>query len=169
MDHSNNHSTVTQTKVRKPISCDLCDKTFNFAPNLSKHRKNVHRAMFSHACKLCYRRYAFADDLKNHMVYHTGGRLYCDVCNKTFSCNSTLRKHKKAVHQKLRAFACDHCEKRFYSGFELKRHTLSHTGMCFCVTFGQLSSICNNSILNHCFRRKTILMWSMRQKIQTVV
>lgn len=146
----------THTNVPKPVACDLCDKTFNFKSNLSKHRKTVHRAMFSHVCRLCDRRFAFAEDLKNHMTSHTGERLCCNLCNKTFSCLSTLRKHKKSVHQKLRAFACSQCDWRFYSSFELNRHMLLHTGKCSNVTFGQID-LCNNPISNSClFRRETI-------------
>lgn len=105
--------------------------------------------MFSHACQRCDRRFAFAEDLKNHIIkFHTSERLHCNLCGKTFSCMSTLRKHQKSVHQKLRAFACSQCDKRFYSSFELNRHMLMHTGMCFNVTFGQIDFICSNSILN---------------------
>lgn len=77
------------------------------------------------------------------MIYHTGERRFCDLCDKTFSCLSTLRKHKKAVHQKLRAFACDLCSKRFYSGYELKRHRLLHTGM-----YSNIVSITNSNLSN---------------------
>lgn len=147
MDHST--VTMTQTNVPEQLACDLCDKTFNFASNLSKHRKNVHRAMFSHACQRCDRRFAFAEDLKNHIIKsHTSERLHCNLCGKTFSCMSTLRKHQKSVHQKLRAFACSQCDKRFYSSFELNRHMLMHTGMCFNVTFDHIDFTCNNSISN---------------------
>lgn len=103
-DHSNNQSNVPNTNG-KQFTCNICDKKFNRAPNLSKHRKNVHRAILSHACSQCGRRFAFAEDLQYHMIYHTGERRYCDLCDKSFICSSTLNKHKKNVHQKLREFA----------------------------------------------------------------
>lgn len=110
----------------------MCDKAFNKRPNLSKHRKNVHRAILKYACEVdkCGRRFAFAEDLKNHLSYHTGERRSCDLCDKTFVYSSSLKKHKKAIHQRLLTFACDLCERRFYSAFELKRHSHSHTGVC---------------------------------------
>lgn len=126
--HTSSQSNATQIE-KKRYACDLCEKSFNRRPNLSKHRKNIHSSILTHVCGECGRRFAFAEDLKNHLIYHTGERRYCDLCDKSFIYSSSLKKHKKSIHQKLRSFACELCDKRFYSGFELKRHSHSHTGM----------------------------------------
>lgn len=115
----------------KKYACDLCDRSFNHASNLSSHKKIRHREIFSHVCKVCDRRFAFAEDLNYHFIKHTGEKRFCDQCDKSFSYSSTLKKHKRKVHEKIRAHACTICSKRFYSAFELKGHSLLHTGLHF--------------------------------------
>lgn len=159
IDDDNGHSNVPNTEKR--FACDICDKKFNRAPNLSKHRKNVHRTILSHACDQCGRRFAFAEDLQNHKIYHTGERRYCDLCDKSFTWASSLKKHKKKFHQKLREFTCHRCDKRFYSGYELKRHSVLHTGILMYLKASSRINSLYISNLKYIFgcRRKTTRVW----------
>lgn len=123
-----NYPFQNQSNPNRDYACDLCDKSFNHASNLSKHKRTMHREILSHVCKECGKRFAFVQDLNNHLINHTGEKRYCDLCDKSFSYSSSLKKHKRSIHQRLRAFACQLCGKRFFSAFELKRHSRSHTG-----------------------------------------
>lgn len=52
----------------------------------------------------------------------------CDQCNNTFSRSSSLRFHKKAVHQQIRSHVCEQCGKCFVAFTNLERHMFTHTG-----------------------------------------
>lgn len=39
-----------------------------------------------------------------------------------------MKKHKWSVHQGIRPYACEHCDKRFDSKYGLDRHSTTHTG-----------------------------------------
>ena len=45
----------------------------------------------------------------------------CKLCGKLFFDTSTLRKHLKFVHERLKDYACDICNKSY-----IKKQTLSH-------------------------------------------
>lgn len=50
----------------------------------------------------------------------------CSDCGKTFSSNTSLRRHKVAVHQRLRPYACAVCRKCFRQYSDLTRHLQHH-------------------------------------------
>lgn len=62
-------------------------------------------------------------------VFFTGERPYiCDQCGASFAYSSILAKHKKSVHQKIRSFACQICDKRFIVKSKLSEHLFTHSG-----------------------------------------
>eukprot|EP00066_Takifugu_rubripes_P011747 XP_011601013.1 PREDICTED: histone-lysine N-methyltransferase PRDM9-like isoform X1 [Takifugu rubripes] len=52
--------------------------------------------------------------------------LDCSDCGKTFSSNASLRRHKVAVHERLRPYACAMCRKCFRQYSDLMRHLQHH-------------------------------------------
>ena len=55
-------------------------------------------------------------------------RFKCDICDKTFTLNSSLKVHISTVHDKVRAFECPHCPYKATQRGSLKSHILTHTG-----------------------------------------
>lgn len=53
-------------------------------------------------------------------------QLVCSDCGKTFSSNTSLRRHKVAVHESLRPYACTVCRKCFRQYSDLTRHLQHH-------------------------------------------
>uniref|UniRef100_H3DAC1 PR domain containing 9 n=1 Tax=Tetraodon nigroviridis TaxID=99883 RepID=H3DAC1_TETNG len=53
-------------------------------------------------------------------------QLVCPDCGKTFSSNTSLRRHKVAVHESLRPYACTVCRKCFRQYSDLTRHLQHH-------------------------------------------
>ena len=46
----------------------------------------------------------------------------CEICEKRFKNNSSIRKHIKIVHGEEKEFACNVCNKKFSEQFELTIH-----------------------------------------------
>lgn len=53
-------------------------------------------------------------------------RFDCSDCGKTFGSNTSLRRHKVAVHERLRPYACAVCRKCFRQYSDLTRHLQHH-------------------------------------------
>ena len=67
--------------------------------------------------------------LEVHIERHNPSKLYqCNVCNKQFKQNFTLKEHMR-LHVQDNQIVCDKCPKRFISIRRLKEHNESvHVG-----------------------------------------
>ena len=96
----------------KPYQCNLCD---------SKQRKNYDLIQHHE---------------RNHIDVENRPKFICDECGNELFSNSTLKRHKTKVHEKLGndkkigdfevetrlKFICEECGKELFSKASLKRH-----------------------------------------------
>ena len=124
--------------------CTLCDSVLVSKRGLSDHVRKLHspRTKLQTAnrlaqrikCTLCEKSYKHRDDLKVHLLWHSGQRPYeCNVCSKKFYSRKILRRHCSYVHDKVKRyqvqrFQCNICDKRFTNSTSLKRHMYIHCG-----------------------------------------
>ena len=68
------------------------------------------------------------DASKDHLAYEKSKRCICNLCEKSFSDLSNLKRHKYTVHEGHKDFKCESCHKAFSSRFDLKKHIYIHEG-----------------------------------------
>ena len=88
---------------------------------------NNFATMDKYQCDICEKdfvsKYVFARHLKEmHMHSKRDETNYCDLCDKVFI---NIRGHKMSVHENIRNFTCDICDKSFCYSKDLRRHYLS--------------------------------------------
>ncbi|XP_015910613.2 uncharacterized protein [Parasteatoda tepidariorum] len=119
------------------FSCSDCSyKTFSLF-KLNNHRK-IHSDERSYVCETCGKGFKQISQLRNHVVIHldrksiTEKRWYseqlCDICGRKFSDAKCLRKHKQAVHKKLKPYVCTFCGHLSARKAMLQLHMRQHTG-----------------------------------------
>lgn len=68
-----------------------------------------------------------ANEIECHKNTFDDKLLYeCDECNRSFTRFSSMIRHKKAVHEGIRPYACSECGKRFAVSYDRKKHLLTH-------------------------------------------
>ncbi|XP_070502435.1 zinc finger protein 813-like [Chironomus tepperi] len=48
--------------------------------------------------------------------------IFCDICNKIFTSQRTLKDHTSRIHLKVKKHHCNHCQYSCFSSYELKCH-----------------------------------------------
>lgn len=134
--------------------CDECGKTFSTRGNLTSHISS-HTAAYN--CSECHRNYRSLAKLSEHWRVHSGERPYlCTFCGRSFYTASLLSKHQLVhtrekplrcvhcaarfgrhdhlkihvvrVHEPHRLLVCPQCDGKFVFAYQLREHTLIHTG-----------------------------------------
>lgn len=82
----------------RPYSCDICPASFKFKFALKVHTENVHEDRRPFSCRVCKKGFRHELALREHSRTHTGERLNCDRCDKTFANSSNRSKHMRDVH-----------------------------------------------------------------------
>lgn len=98
------------------------------------HTHNPYKEAF--ACQECGKSYNTKLGFKRHLAIHAAnsGDLTCQVCLQPFPSTALLLEHLK-VHSgksssgtKEKKHHCEHCERRFYTRKDVRRHMVVHTG-----------------------------------------
>ena len=89
-------------------------------------KSDVNRNSKPHICDKCSYNAAYKSHLKRHMraVHEKLKPFICDLCDKQFARKSCLDMHLLAVHEKLKPFKCDICNQTYTSKSTLKRHVV---------------------------------------------
>ncbi|XP_001354918.2 zinc finger protein 782 [Drosophila pseudoobscura] len=111
--------------------CELCQKHFHSRYTLRYHTMQQHgdqERLLPHECQVCGRRMAKKFMLLQHMLMHSTDKMPCEHCGKLFARKFELEAHIRAVHLKLKPFACKYCSECFASRKTLRHHEYIHTG-----------------------------------------
>ncbi|XP_052863831.1 zinc finger imprinted 3-like [Anopheles cruzii] len=83
----------------KLFKCNLCDVQFRWRKGLQRHVKVVHtRTAFKHDCQVCKKKFTTPGKLREHVMKHTGDRLWCEICGAGYRFNYMLTQHKIRKH-----------------------------------------------------------------------
>lgn len=112
----------------KAVKCNACDKTFDHKGALTIHTKRDHLMERRYKCGQCDMKFFGSNELKLHMVKHTGVREFkCTVCFKTYGRKKTLKEHMR-IHNDDRRFKCEHCGQAFVQKCSWKGHMRNRHG-----------------------------------------
>ena len=99
--HEKNHSEV------KPLTCNICDRTFAWSSGLQKHKRLMHvkknvrssRSDKPFKCEDCGKCFKTAVLLQSHASVHVIDKPHtCDICRVRFAKPSSIEKHKLIQH-----------------------------------------------------------------------
>ena len=69
--------------------------------------------------------------IKGGAAHHCELEMYvCDLCNRSFSTQGSLKRHRESVHRQSVGFSCQVCGQRFYRKNVLQRHLKTHRAAC---------------------------------------
>ncbi|KAL1115156.1 hypothetical protein AAG570_007187, partial [Ranatra chinensis] len=123
----------------RQYTCPVCERTFHRKDHLKNHAKVHSPVKWRYKCRRagCDKEYSSALSLKKHEAGHAAeeGDLECKMCGQVFDTKEAILFHLK-VHAGSRTvktpadkkYRCDHCERRFFTGKDVRRHSVVHTG-----------------------------------------
>lgn len=98
------------------------------------HTHDPYKEAFT--CQECGKSYNTKLGFKRHLALHAAnsGDLTCQVCLQAFPSTGVLLEHlkthagKSSGGTKEKKHRCEHCERRFYTRKDVRRHMVVHTG-----------------------------------------
>uniref|UniRef100_A0A673M2G0 Zinc finger protein 652-like n=1 Tax=Sinocyclocheilus rhinocerous TaxID=307959 RepID=A0A673M2G0_9TELE len=86
----------------------------------------THRRM--QICEKCGKKFVLESELALHQQTDCEKNIQCVSCNKSFKKLWSLHEHIKIVHGFAeKKFACEICEKKFYTMAHVRKHMVAHT------------------------------------------
>ncbi|XP_055386912.1 zinc finger protein 675-like [Condylostylus longicornis] len=130
--NANRLKNISNGFVRK---CIYCSRIFKTATTYNKHIKQHEE---NNICKFCEKRFLRFDQLKKHLLIHTGEKPYkCKICPVSFSVSSNLKEHILTRHTEGLNLKCsyENCDKVFKTKarrryHEVYAHTSKYRRMC---------------------------------------
>ncbi|XP_041060377.1 zinc finger protein PLAGL2 isoform X2 [Cetorhinus maximus] len=121
---------------QKTHKCTYCEKMFHRKDHLKNHLQTHDPNKEAFKCEECGKNYNTKLGYKRHLALHaaTSGDLTCKVCLQTFESTEVLLEHlkthsgKSSSGVKEKKHQCDHCDRRFYTRKDVRRHMVVHTG-----------------------------------------
>jgi len=132
VDHIKLHQIKETLNSERPFQCPKCSSTFAMERYLKNHLEMFHKTIKAFLCSQCPERFKWKSSFDKHMRNkHSEGppreRFVCDQCGLSFRENGILGKHKASVHQGIRPYACDLCDKSFKQKSHVDYHRKTHS------------------------------------------
>jgi len=119
-----NHITIHDPNRR--FFCTTCDYATHFNKDLKKHVKKHENAKIRE-CHICGYSHIEPSRVKYHMRIHFQERPFkCDQCSYAGKHQTALRVHVKNVHERVKRFHCEKCDKKFSAKVTLQSHIQVH-------------------------------------------
>uniref|UniRef100_A0A8C5CIV5 Pleiomorphic adenoma gene 1 n=1 Tax=Gadus morhua TaxID=8049 RepID=A0A8C5CIV5_GADMO len=120
----------------KNHKCSYCEKMFHRKDHLKNHLHTHDPYKEAFACPQCGKSYNTKLGFKRHLALHAAhsGDLTCQVCLQPYASTAVLLEHlkthagKSSNGAKEKKHRCEHCERRFYTRKDVRRHMVVHTG-----------------------------------------
>ena len=122
-----NEYEITDKDLNK--KCDQCDEVFNDPQEFDDHLRLCLKDPKEFSCKFCETKWVSHQSLELHITSEHKKILFaCGICGFTTTDQSSLKNHKKHVHEKKYDNICHLCGKGFSSPCNLKEHLNSKHG-----------------------------------------
>lgn len=125
IDKLRNHVACVHEKMKNYV-CNQCDYKAFDSWKLKKHIQFVHEGIKNekkHVCDQCGKAFVKNYDLKRLFMVHENLRAFkCEQCDKRFNTKETMKGHMKDVHIRKESFKCSKCEKIFTKRYTLMKH-----------------------------------------------
>ena len=126
------HFENDDTRPKLESKCDQCSRSFGTIGELTRHLQSVHYQERIE-CPDCSETFSRMDNFKlhkknKHTVTHDVvkiGRFKCEICDKSFSFKSALKRHTRDtcnVEKEVFVLTCDCCETTFIRTSDKRRH-----------------------------------------------
>ncbi|CAH2011322.1 unnamed protein product [Acanthoscelides obtectus] len=155
--------------IQTTFKCRNCDASFNTKRRLESHTLHKHPKI--RECAQCEYKTAIKYCLARHMIKHTGAKLKCTKCEKSFTTIRTLDDHILREHPEFttsvssKIHKCTYCEyKTTYKG-NLVSHMMKHTGAKLKCTKCDASFTTIRTLDNHILRKHPEFTTSVSRKI----
>ncbi|CAH2016844.1 unnamed protein product [Acanthoscelides obtectus] len=147
------------------LKCTKCDKSFTATLSLDDHILRKHPDVAAsvsrkiHKCTHCEYKTTFPHCLASHMMKHTGAKLKCTKCDKSFTIIKSLDHHILRKHPDVAASVsckihkCTHCEYKTTFPHFLASHMMKHTGAKLKCTKCDKSFTTTLSLDDHILRK----------------
>ncbi|XP_053682745.1 zinc finger and SCAN domain-containing protein 26-like [Sabethes cyaneus] len=85
---------------KKTFVCNICGIKCAWRKGLQRHMKNKHsdESSLKHKCTYCGKAFLLPNQLRLHIMKHTGDRITCDLCGAGYRFNYMLTQHKIREH-----------------------------------------------------------------------
>lgn len=127
LENSNYAQHTLKLRTEKNFLCKYCGHSFNRKHGLKIHELAVHAKKKDFKCQFCDKTFVIEYLKTCHEKKHLGtSNVTCDLCNFSFTCKQSLRKHIKGVHENRRPFQCQLCDKSFKTSHARNYHVNTH-------------------------------------------